>query len=239
MYGNPEYLPLRTYRLEASYTSARLEVLEETRALAADFQEAADKFALLEQEESQLGLRRMRTQAQVETADDAWDDTIIAFRNRLMEIVEGDTEAELYRQYFTDIPSHVTSLSYAAEILISKELEAKLTAEEDSRLAEFGPRLEEKREQLEAIIKERTHLEVEEARFSNRVDLAKQILGKLQRVLVANLDEIRNTRQRDEAWVNRFFFSHNVTLEDSDYDGAELSAGEDASVYLLPESAPN
>lgn len=216
-----EDLPIRAFRLQASYTAARLNALEETRHLAKDFEEAADKFALLENEESQIAVRRVQTQASVETADDAWDDTMIAFRQRLLERAEHDTEAEIYRRYFADIPSNVTSLSYAAEILISKDLEGQLNHEDDEELSVFAARLQDKRGGLEAIIGERTQLEVEEARFANRVQLAKQVLNKLRRVLFASLEEVQMARGRDRGWCARFYHSHNEVLAAMDGDGVE------------------
>lgn len=217
----PEHLPLRAFRLQASYTAARLNALDETRSLAAGFEEASDKFALLEQEEAQLAVRRMQTQAAVETADDAWDDTMLAFRARLLEQSRHDTESDLYRRYFADIPSNVTSLSYPAEILISKDLEGQLAHEEDGELSVFAARLAEKRAGLESIMHERTRLEVEEARFANRVQLAKQVLNKLRRVLFTHLEEIQMARGREAAWCARFYHSHNDVLAALDADGAD------------------
>lgn len=230
-----EDLPTRAYRLQASYTAARLNALEETRHLARDFEEAADKFALLEQEEAQLAVRRMQTQAAVETADDAWDDTMIAFRQRLLERANHDTEAEIYRRYFADIPSNVTSLSYAAEILISQDLEAQLAHEDDEELAVFAGRLADKRAGLEAIIRERTQLEVEEARFANRVQLAKQVLNKLRRVLFSSLEELQMARGRDRSWSARFYHSHNDVLAALDGDGVEAEPVEVVQVLADDE----
>ncbi|MCA9551827.1 MAG: hypothetical protein KC933_17450 [Myxococcales bacterium] len=217
----PDTLPIRAFRLQASYTAARLSALEETRHLADDFSEAADKMAVLEGEEAQLAVRRMQTQAAVETADDAWDDVMLAFRARLLERAAHDTEAEIYRRYFADIPSNVTSLSYAAEILISKDLEAQLAHEDDPELSAFAARLADKRAGLEAIIRERTQLEVEEARFANRVALAKQVTNKLRRILFASLEEVQIARGRDRAWCARFYFTHNDVLAALDQDGVE------------------
>ena len=241
MVALPEDLPLRAFRLEACYSASRLKILDETRHLARDFEEAADKLALLEAEEGQLAVRRMRTQAHVETADDAWDDTINAFRQQLLERVEHDIDRVLYRRYFADIPSHVTSLSYAAEVLISKELEARLAQEEDETLAAFEGRLREKREVLERIMLERTQLEVEEARFANREAMAKHIVNKLRRVLAANLHEIQVTRGRADAWRMRFFFAPNALLDRTEREGAEvvLPASDEESVMLLPSEAPS
>lgn len=245
MVALPEGLPLRAFRLEACYSASRLKILEETRHLARDFEEAADKLALLEAEEGELAVRRMRTQAHVETADDAWDDTIDAFRQRLLEMVEHDTERELYRRYFASIPSHVTSLSYAAEVLISKELEALLAREDDERLAAFEARLREKREALEGIMHERTQLEVEEARFANRAAMAKHIVNKLRRMLAANLQEIQMARGRDDGWRMRFFFAPNALLDRTEREGTDAAlaasgeASDEASVMLLPSEAPS
>lgn len=219
----PERRSIRAFRLEAHYTACRLKALEETRDLAGDFDEATDKLARLEQEDAAFALRRMETQAAVETADDEWDDTMVAFRNRLLEAAGHSTDAELYRRYFADIPSHVTSLSYAAEILISKELETSLRHEALAELSSFADRLQNKRFALEKIIEERTRLEVEEARFANRVELAKQILNHLRRVLAASLQEVAKTHHRDDEWVARFFYRHNATLAESDQDGVEAT----------------
>lgn len=216
-----DHLSIRAFRLEANYTAARLKANEETRALGKDFEEAADKFALLEEEQARLDVRRMETQASVETADDEWDDTMISFQSRLLEKAGNSVDAELYRRYFADIPSQVTSLSYAAEILISKDLEADLQHEEIPELAEFASRLEEKRIALEAIIHERTRLEVDEARFANRVQLAKAILNKLRRILFAGLEEIAIANGRGRDWCVRFYHRDNAILASIDNDGVE------------------
>ncbi len=216
-----ENLSIRAFRLEANYTAARLGALDETRHLARDFEEAADKFALLEEEAARLELRKIETQAMVETADDAWDDTMLAFERRLLDLSGNSVDADLYRKYFSDIPSHVTSLSYAAEILISKELERVLAHEERAPLAEFAQRLQDTRVPLESILQERTHLEVDEARFQNRVALAKAILNKLRRVMFASLEEIAANRNRSKDWCGRFFHTVNDTLQAADRDGVD------------------
>ena len=196
-----EKLSVRTFRMGAVYAAARLKALEETQHLAGAFEEAADKFALLEEEEGDLAVRWATTLALVETADGAWDDTILAFRRRLLEQVGHNTEAELYRRYFAEIPSQVTSLSYVAEIMISKELEAHLADEPIAELQSFSARLAEKRAVLEARIQDRVRLEVEQARFANRVALAKQILNKLRRGAQSNLGELAAAHGRDETWA--------------------------------------
>jgi hypothetical protein len=217
----PESKSIRAFRLEANYTAARLNALDETRHLASDFEEAADKFALLEEEEARLDTRRVETQAMVETADDAWDDAMMAFQHRLLDLSGNSVDAELYRRYFADIPSHVTSLSYAAEILISKELERQLESEEQEELCVFSERLGEKRRALENIIHERTRLEVDQARFQNRVALAKAILNKLRRILWASLEEVAMAKNRSADWCARFLWTHNQHLEAIDEDGTE------------------
>lgn len=214
-------LHIRTFRMEARYTAARLLALPETRALASDFEEAHDKLALLEDEGARLDLRRVETQASVEIADDAWDDMMHAFQRRLLELVDNDVDAELYRDYFADIPSQVTSLSYAAEALISRDLEEKLAVEERPELSVFSARLGERRAALETAIHERTRLEVDEARFQNRVSLAKAILNKLRRILFASLEEIARARGLPRSWCFRFFHAHNAQLEAVDVDGVD------------------
>ncbi len=231
----PEQLSIRAFRLEANYTAARLNALKETRRLAKDFEEAADKFALLELEGAQLDVRRVETQAQVETADDAWDDTMMAFQRRLLELCNNSTDADLYRQYFTDIPSQVTSMSYAAEIMISKDLEKHLEVEEREELKIFAGRLAEKRGGLEAIIVERTRLEVDEARFQNRISLAKSILNKLRRVLHTSLEDLATTGDRGNDWIARFFHSHNATLDAIDNDGVEAATNGEAVAEILSQ----
>ena len=225
----PEAKPIRAFRLEANYTAARLNALDETRHLASDFEEAADKFALLEQEEGRLDIRRVETQAMVETADDAWDDAMMAFQHRLLDLSGNSVDAELYRRYFADIPSHVTSLSYAAEILISKDLERHLETEELDELRVFAERLGEKRRALENIIQERTRLEVDQARFQNRVALAKTILNKLRRILWASLEEVAMAKNRDLEWCARFLWTHNQQIESMDLDGSEHGSHAEAS----------
>lgn len=210
----PEDLPLRAFRTEARYTAARLRALPETRPLADDFDEAHDKLALLEEETARLDLRRIELRAMVEIADDAWDDTIMAFQRRLLDVVDSDVDAPLYREYFADIPSHVTSLSYAAEVMISQELEAKLAVEEHPELRPFAGRLAEKRDTLEATLREQTRFEVDEARFHNREALAKAILNKLRRVLFASLEEMARMRGYSPTWRYRFFSGEHVAALD-------------------------
>lgn len=229
-----EDLDLRTFRMEARYTASRLLAAPETRRLAQDFEEAHDKFALLQDEQSRLDLRRMETQATVEMADDAWDDVMLGFQRRLLESVDNDVDAPLYRDYFAEIPSHVTSLSYAAEVMISKELEKKLEQEEQVELQGFAARLTQKRLSLEASLQERTQLEVDEARFQNRMSLAKAIMNKLRRVLFASLEEVARVRGLPRSWCLRFFYAPNVQLEAIDLDGVpsrvpELAGGEGSS----------
>lgn len=216
-----DHQPVRHFRLEANYTAARLKALDETRHLAGDFEEAADKFALLEAEHATIEVRRIETQAMVETADDAWDDTVMAFQRRLLELSGNSVDAELYRRYFADIPSHVTTMSYAAEVMISRDLERALSHEGQEELRVFADRLAEKRTTLERIIEERTRLEVDEARFANRVSLAKAILNKLRRVLFASLEEVALAHGRGRDWCLRFYHAHNETLAALDDDGVE------------------
>lgn len=232
-----EELPIRTFRMEARYTAARLLALPETRKLAQDFEEAHDKLALLEEEEGRLAVRSVEIQANVEIADDAWDDTMLAFQRRLLDLVDQDVDAPLYRNYFADIPSHVTSLSYAAEVMISKELEQKLAVDEKVELREFASRLTERRATLEAAMHERTKLEVDEARFSNRVAMAKAITNKLRRVLFARLEEIARARGLPRAWCLRFYHTENLHLEAIEADGVgQPPALGDGTKAELPEA---
>jgi hypothetical protein len=208
-----ETASVRHYRLEASYTRARLEACEETARLANDFEEAADKLALLESEESRFDTRCMEVQALVEAADDAWDDTMHAFMRRLLELSNHSQDHELYRKYFTDVPSHATSLSYHAEIMISKDLEHALELEEIEELRSFAERLRAKRDALENLLTERTRHEVETARFHNRVSLAKIILNKLRRIALSSIEEIAIAGGHDHAWCMRFFHARNDHFE--------------------------
>lgn len=217
----PARLGIRAHRLEASYTAARLRAVEATRHLAASFEEAADKLRLLEEEEGRHDFREVEVQASLETADDAWDDVVVTFRRRLLELSGNDVDAPIYRQYFADIPSHVTELSYAAEILISKELERDIEREAHPDLLPFAARLEEKRMALETILQERTRLEVDVARFHNRVALAKSILNKLRRILFAQLEEIAVERDLGKDWCARFFLRHEEILETLDVEAVE------------------
>lgn len=217
----PENMTIRAVRLELAYSAARLSALPETRHLAKDFEEAADKFALLEEEEGRLDIQRVETQAMVETADDAWDATMLSLHRRLLDMVDRNTDHELYRRYFADIPSHVTSLSYAAEILISKDLEASLSADEQDELRSYAERLESKRGPLEAALRERTRLEVEVAKFANRVALAKALGNKLRRMTAATLEELAASGDREAGWARRFFRGENGTLGSMDRDGVD------------------
>lgn len=236
----PETLPIRAFRLEASYSATRLNALSETRHLAGDFEDAADTFALLEQEEGRLALQRIEAQALIETADDAWDDTMRALQRRLLDLSGNSCDHELYRRYFSDIPSHVTSLSYHAEIMISRELEQALDHEERDELRVFAERLREKRDPLEKLLTERTRLEVEAARFANRVSLAKAILNKLRRVAYAGLEETAAARGQTKEWCARFFHTRNVNLEAIEADGAEPAATEKPSNgETVKESPPS
>jgi hypothetical protein len=210
---------IRAFRLEAKYTAARLNALEETRHLAKDFEEAADKFALLEEEDARLAIQRAELQASVETADDAWDDVVHAFQRRLLELAGNSSDHELYRRYFADLPSHVTRLSYHAELMISKDLERSLAEETVEELRVFSARLKDKREPLENSLTERTRLEVDEARFQNRVSLAKAILNKLRRIGFANLEDVAIARGRGREWCGRFFHAPNAFLDSIERDG--------------------
>lgn len=220
----PEKLSLRAVRLQVNYSAARLNALPETRDLAKDFEEAAEKFAQLEAEEARLAIQRVETQAMVEIADDAWDDTIHAFQRRLLEACGNSQDHALYRLYFAEIPSHVTTMSYAAEILISKDLEESLMHEANEDLRAFSDRLRDKRFPLEGALHERTRLEVEEARFSNRVQLAKALVNKLRRITHANLEEIASAHGRGGDWSVRYFHAVNPLLAAMDADGAGSNA---------------
>jgi len=210
---------LRTFRLEASYTAARLSASEETRHLARDFSEAADQIRLLEEELVRLDARKVDTQASLEAADDAWDDEMQSFRRRLLELCDNDVDAELYRQYFADIPSNVTELSYGAEVMISKELEQAVADDAHPEVAALAPRLAERRAALEAVLQEALRVEVDEARYVNRVSMAKSIVNKLRRVAVASLEEIAMTRRHPRLWAARFFLDHEelATTLDEDF----------------------
>ena len=197
-------LSIRDFRLEVNYTAVRLFAQSETRPLSDEFRSASDKLSLLEREEAEFDVRRMENQALVESADDAWDSVMIALRRRLLELSDGSTDAPLYREYFADIPSQVTNLSYAAEIMISKEVEQKLESADVLELRGFVSRLESAREDLEKVIEQRVRLEVEEGRFRNRVALAKEVVNSLRRT---TFDELAVLRGGDERFASRFFFS--------------------------------
>jgi hypothetical protein len=223
---------IRIFRLEAKYTATRLAALEETRRLAQDFEEAHDKFALLEEEEARLAVQRAESQANVETADDAWDDCVHAFQRRLLDLSSNSTDAPLYRKYFADLPSSVTNMSYHAEIMISKDLERALDEETVEELRAFADRLREKREPLENALVERTRLEVDEARFQNRVAMAKSILNKLRTGVHAALLEIAAARGRSTEWPTRLLEGKNSHIEALDRDGV----GMNGQVSILPAS---
>lgn len=105
--------------------------------------------------------------------------------------------------------------------MISKDLEDELGTEEAAvELKAFANRLRSRREPLENALVERTRLEVEEARFANRVALAKTITNKLRRTTHAKLLELAGTRSRSEEWCSRFFHTRNGALEALDRDGA-------------------
>lgn len=227
----------RQFRLEVSYSAARLNALEETRHLAKDFEDAADKLRQLEDEEARLDIQSVETRAMVETADDAWDDVMRAFQRRLLDLSGDSQDHPLYRRYFADIPSKVTSMSYAAEILISRDLEALLREEQVAELASFADRLAEKRGPLEAALHERTRLEVEVAKFQNRVGLAKQLVNKLRRLTSASLEEIAVAKGRDRAWSTRFFHGHSAQLTVEPHDGSEPAASNGATKAAASEGA--
>lgn len=236
----PETLSIRGFRLEAAYTAQRLRASEDARSLAPGFEEAADKFALLEAEEARLDVQRVEAQASVESADDAWDDVMRGLQQRLLELSGHNQDHELYRRYFSDIPSQVTSLSYPAEILISKDLERALLEQDIEDLRVFAERLREKREPLENMMLERTRLEVETARFQNRVALAKSILNRLRRMAWANLEEIALARHQPRAWCARFFQGRSsvaVLSEESSLEHA-LEPPMNGETTGLPEALP-
>lgn len=211
--------------MELAYSAARLNALDETRHLAAEFEAAADKFAMLEAEAARLDIMRVETQAMVETADDAWDDTMLAFQRRLLDLSNNSTDHELYRRYFADVPSQVTSMSYAAEIMISKDLEAELGKEANADLQAYADRMADKRRPLENALRERTRLEVESAKFANRVALAVALIDKLGRIAAANLEEIGVASDRGHNWSGRFFLAENPILDVIDSDGVDNIPG--------------
>lgn len=216
-----DVLSIRDYRLELAYSAARLNALDETRGLAGEFAEAAARFEMLDQEEGRYEISKVETQAMVETADDAWDATIEAFHRRLLDLCDNNADHTLYRRYFAEIPSHVTSMSYHAEILISRDLESQLDNDDNPELSRFADRLRDKRIPLEAALRERTRLEVEMAKFANRVALAKALANKLRRITAANLDEVARTTDRDGDWGARFFRGQNKLLDLIDGDGVD------------------
>jgi hypothetical protein len=237
-------LTIREMRLEVLYTAARLNALPETRHLAVDFEEAAQKLQLLEEEEERLDRERIETQAMIEIADDAWDDMMVAFQRRLLELSGHDQDDDLYRRYFAELPTGVTNLSYAAEIMISKDLESDLSHEPLEELRAFSDRLALRRGPLEAALHERTRLEVELAKFTNRVSLARTLVLRLRRMLQANLEEIATARDRDATWPLRFFRGANLHLDHVDSDGIlqvengeEHEPGADTIEVRLPPSA--
>ena len=217
----PAKLSIRNYRLELAYSAARLNALAESRDMAADYEEAAAKFEELEQEEGRFELTKVESQAMVETADDAWDDTMRSFMRRLLELSGHNTDHTLYRTYFAEIPSQVTSMSYAAECMISKDLEDALEREENEELKAFAEKLRSKRLPMEAAMRERTRLEVDFAKFGNRVALAKALTNKLRRITAASLDEIAKASEREDDWAFRFFRSDNLFLGAVDADGVD------------------
>lgn len=218
-------LTLRQVRLEVAYTAARLNALAETRHLADDFTVATEQLELLEAEEARLELQQIETQAMVEIADDAWDDVMESFQRRLLELSGYDQDHDLYRTYFAELPTEVTNLSYAAEIMISKDLEQELQAESREELRAFADRLASRRGPLEAALNERTRLEVEIAKFHNRAALARALVNRLRRMLLANVEELASARDRDSGWTARFFRGVNAHLDSMDRDGAEESNG--------------
>jgi hypothetical protein len=226
-------LSLRDVRLESIYTARRLSALEETRHLATDFEDAADKLGLLLAEEARFEQARVELQAMVEVADDAWDDVVHAVARRIGELSDHDHDHPLYRRYFDVVPTGATTLSYHAERMISRDLEALLADEPLDALASLGPDLARRREALEAILRERTRHEVERAKFDNRVRLARELVDRLRRTLFATLEEIRQSRGRDAAWGARFYLGANGHFEALD-DGRDSYT--DAEVVELATS---
>ena len=102
----PETLSIREIRLEVNYSAARLNALEETRHLAKDFEEAAEKFALLENEEASLDLQRVETQAMVEIADDAWNSgnyrAALPLYEDAKELIRGELAVRPIRAHFKE-----------------------------------------------------------------------------------------------------------------------------------------
>ena len=96
------------------------------------------KLGALEDELTRLELQRVEIEARVETSDDLWDETMVAFQQTLLELARSNLDHPLYRKYFAEIPSQVTSLSHAAEILVSKDLEQMLEGEEVEALRQAG-----------------------------------------------------------------------------------------------------
>ncbi|MBK8014689.1 MAG: hypothetical protein IPK13_25470 [Deltaproteobacteria bacterium] len=244
----PETLPLRTYRLSARYTASRMNAYRDAQPLAHEFEEASEKFALLEAEAGQIAVAKADASARVAGADDAWDETMLSFRAHLLQLSGYSVDAPLYRRYFADIPSHVTSLSFAAEIMISRELEAALGLADEARdsLIAFADMLRTKREKLESAIREQTRVEVMEARFLNRVALAQVILNDLRQRAHSTLVEIASRTSRPAGWAARFFelMPPDESVEDwtrSQRPTSTVSAlpGDRSHLYPDPHSSQN
>jgi hypothetical protein len=197
--------PLGSFRIEAAYTASRLSADPDVRVLAIDFKDAESKFALLEQEATQLAAREGAMQGLVESADDAWDDEIRAFHDGLLTASDGSVDHPRYRSYFADVPSGVTHLSYAAELLVSRELEKRLSEEPLERLRSFEASLRAKREVLEKALHEQTVLEVTRARFENRAALGKSLLNRLRAETLASLQATASAKNYGPDWCYRFF----------------------------------
>ncbi|MBI4821708.1 MAG: hypothetical protein HY791_35940 [Deltaproteobacteria bacterium] len=212
-----ENMTVRDFRLEASYTSARLSAVDEASHLASEYQQASEKLAELEAEGAGLDMAKMQSQAMVEIADDAWDEVALEFQAKLLSLSGGSVDHELYRKYFAEIPTEMTRLSYNAEIMISKDLEEDLADEPATELAAFRGRLELKRRTLEAALRERTRLEVEAAKYQNRISLAKQLVNRLRKTTWNDLLDL--ARDRGEPWALRFFRQENAVLDAVDADG--------------------
>jgi hypothetical protein len=126
--------------------------------------------------------------------------------------------------------------------MISKDLERALSEESIEDLRVFADRLQTKRTPLENALVERTRLEVEEARFQNRVAMAKTILNKLRKSAHATLADIGGKRGRGTDWPSRLLEGKNSHLDAIDRDGISAAGSHlralNGEITTRPEAAP-
>lgn len=137
--------PLDSIAEELLYTASRLTSDENGKEFAP---RVTELIVQVDQVRSgQVGRSRdeVVAQALVSAADDQLDDWVASFDRVLQDIVRGDTQAPLYKRYFTSAPWTIIRMGLESEI-------ARIRGWVDSLASEPNPALKEQGSRLAALI---------------------------------------------------------------------------------------